>query len=193
MIHHLTHINNLNNILTQGLKARNFINSFINTANQSIINGRQTISNYNLNNYVPFHLNYFQEEYGISYNFNVLNTYGRHNMIYLIFDFEELSTNLYCLYHPTSNFSKVLSSYSDYITKLNSEYASLSLQGRLNFTSNQVQQLLMSEILAYKDYPLTHLKEIRVYNSFAQSFVQTILNNHNMGHVIVNYNNKFFR
>ena len=64
-IHHLTHIENLEDILEKGLKPRNELNQneFRNTANDEIINKREKYQSNNdnnkiknLNNYIPYFL-----------------------------------------------------------------------------------------------------------------------------------------
>ena len=66
-IHHLTHIENLGSILEKGLKPRNELNQneFRNTANDEIVNKRGKYQSNNdnnkiknLNNYIPFHINW---------------------------------------------------------------------------------------------------------------------------------------
>lgn len=52
LIYHLTALDNLEAILTKGLLPRNGLTDFVDVADESIINHRQTIG---LDNYVPFH------------------------------------------------------------------------------------------------------------------------------------------
>ena len=63
-IHHLTHINNLDNILKNELMARNKLKEldyeFTDTAENDIILKRNE-----LNNCIPFHFSFIQEVYGI--------------------------------------------------------------------------------------------------------------------------------
>lgn len=69
-IHHLTHINNLDNILKNELMARNKLKKldyeFTDTAENDIILKRNE-----LNNCIPFHFSFIQEIYGIPYNYAV--------------------------------------------------------------------------------------------------------------------------
>ena len=90
-IHHLTHIENLKNILEKGLKPRNKLekNEFRNTADNKIINKREeyksnnsNIEIKNLNDYIPFHINELQEQYRIPYNYVVCKKEGNENMIF---------------------------------------------------------------------------------------------------------------
>ena len=109
-MHHVTHIKNLENILKSGkLMARNFLkHEFTDTADHGIINSRINVNNIDLNNYVPFHNDKFQTEYGIPYNYRVCKNNGKSNMIYLVFDtfkvtFSPFNECLYYMYHPTSS------------------------------------------------------------------------------------------
>ncbi|MGL5950698.1 MAG: DarT ssDNA thymidine ADP-ribosyltransferase family protein, partial [Cetobacterium sp.] len=152
-MHHLTHIENLEKIIKDGfLKSRNFMDSkFTDTANQSIINSRSNVNGKNLNNYVPFHWNNFQKDYKIPYNTDVLGRVGCENMIFLSGKIPEFSTNLYFLFHPTSQYKKEYTDFDKYLEYLTKEHGFLQKEAylknpwwELDFSDNKVKQFLMS-------------------------------------------------
>ena len=69
-MHHISHINNLENILKNGLKSRNELLSqdidFEDTADCKIVEKRGI-----LNNYIPFHIDWIQDVHGIPYNYTI--------------------------------------------------------------------------------------------------------------------------
>lgn len=79
-MHHITHIDNLESILKNGLKSRNELLNNINfkdTADPEIITKRES-----LNNYIPFHIDWVQNEHGIPYNYVVCQKNDYDNMIF---------------------------------------------------------------------------------------------------------------
>ena len=105
-LHHISHINNLENILKNGLKSRNELLSqdidFEDTADCKIVEKRGI-----LNNYIPFHINWVQKVHKIPYNYTICNNNGYDNMIFLWVDpikaLEKYSMK-YFLYHPISSY-----------------------------------------------------------------------------------------
>lgn len=106
-LHHITHIDNLESILKNGLKSRNELLSntdidFEDTADPDIIQKRGIF-----NNYIPFHSDWIQNSHGIPYNYVICNKHGYDNMIFLYINPEKASKKYlmkYFLYHPISNY-----------------------------------------------------------------------------------------
>lgn len=107
VIHHLTHLNNLENILKNGLMGRNKLKElkckFTDTAENDIILKRNE-----LNNYIPFHFSFIQKEYGIPYNYVVCKKEKPENMIFLVATIKVNESKIldFLLYHPVSSYSK---------------------------------------------------------------------------------------
>ena len=90
-LHHITHIDNLESILKNGLKSRNELLSntdidFEDTADPDIIQKRGI-----LNNYIPFHSDWIQNSHRIPYNYVICNKHGYDNMIFLYINPEKAS------------------------------------------------------------------------------------------------------
>lgn len=108
-LHHITHIDNLESILKNGLKSRNELLSntdidFEDTADPDIIQKRGI-----LNNYIPFHSDWIQNSHRIPYNYVICNKHGYDNMIFLYINPEKASKKYlmkYFLYHPLSSYVK---------------------------------------------------------------------------------------
>lgn len=201
-MHHITHIKNLENILKAGgLIARNFLErEFTDTANHDIISNRKCINGEDLNNFVPFHNDHLQKEYGISYNFDVCETYGKENMIYLIFNPSEVTSSpfgkyLFYVYHPASTYAELCQNLGVLTIKLNEELKclpKLSSCNRLNLRSKKVQKYLMSEILIHEYVSLRHLKFIYVYNEEIKDKVENYLKKYNFNGIKVEVEKTFY-
>ena len=152
VIHHLTHLNNLDNILKNGLMDRNKLKEleceFTNTVENDIISKRNE-----LNNYIPFHFSFIQEKYGILYNYSVCKKYNPKNMIFLV---AEIKVNEYkfldfLLYHPVSSYSKNLSSFTSLSNTFTEEIKKYTNElGFIEYSEQEVKNLLMSELLFNK-------------------------------------------
>lgn len=177
MVHHLTHFDNLNNIIKQGLLARNFIPEFKDIANPDII-----IKRNNLNDYVPLHFNSLQEKYGISYNHAICNNYKKENLIYLVFNilllYGKFENILYFVYHPVSDFKIECHELLEMNIKLNEEFNKLPKKyaKRPNYNSHRVQEYFMSEILIKEKIDFSLVSKIIVYSDEAKEKVKEILN-----------------
>ena len=122
-MHHISHINNLENILKNGLKSRNELLSqdidFEDTADCKIVEKRGI-----LNNYIPFHINWVQKVHKIPYNYTICNNNGYDNMIFLWVDpikaLEKYSMK-YFLYHPISSYCMEFDNLEDFSAKFKSE------------------------------------------------------------------------
>lgn len=181
-MHHITHIKNLKSILNCGyLKARNFLNdnSFTDTANSAIILKRENVDGENLNNYVPLHCDFLQEQYGINYNYNVCCKYGSKNMIFLIFPQEIIKNynSLFYVFHPISNHKIKITNWSSFTHKILEEHRLLEKRedGKPNFKSDKVQDFFTSEILIKNEIELKDLKKIIVSNEETKLKVLKIL------------------
>ena len=114
-IHHLTHINNLDNILKNELMARNKLKEldyeFTDTAENDIILKRNE-----LNNCIPFHFSFIQEVYGIPYNYAVCKKRKPEEMIFLVATIKVDNSKLldFLLYHPVSEYCEKFSSFSSF-------------------------------------------------------------------------------
>lgn len=201
-MHHITHIKNLENILkSKKLIARNFLkHEFTDTANHGIINSRIRVNDKDLNDYVPFHNDNFQIEYGIPYNYRVCKNNGKSKMIYLIFDsikvtFSPFNKCLYYIYHPTSNYYKECYSFGEFLEMTNLELNNLPkiFKNKLDFSSHYVKEYLMSEILVYDYVSLDYLKKIFVYNNETKEKVEELLKKYKYENIKVYKNSKFYR
>jgi len=177
-IHHLTHIENLKNILEKGLKPRNKLekNEFRNTADNKIINKREeyksnnsNIEIKNLNDYIPFHINELQEQYRIPYNYVVCKKEGNENMIFLSCKTENLFSDeiIYQLYHPVSNYKYeyVSNNEKEFIKKLEEEKNKLKCEYNFDYSNPRVKEFLMSEILVKGILYLNDNWKICVYSN----------------------------
>ena len=179
-IHHLTHIENLESILKNGLMSRNKLKkdniSFDDTANKNIIEKRNE-----LNNYIPFHINKLQKEQGIPYNYQVCNHHKPENMIFLNYNTDNLSNyNIKCfLYHPTSKYTKEFS-LNDFENKLIFEEKKLIKDGKLDYKDNKIQQFLMSEVLINSTIYLDKNWIIISYSEIQKQKIMKILKKFNI-------------
>lgn len=194
-MHHMTHIENLEGILEKGLVCRNNINLFKDTANSGIVEGRGKVSGYDLNDYVPFHLNFFQKKHGIGYNYEVLNRYGRENMLFIVLEILPTEYKLiYSLYHPTCRFGKILDDFNDFSNRVNNIYVSLlGINDRLDYTKEEVQQFLKSEVLVYNNVKVSQIKEIYVYTEVMKKKVEKLLEMKEIIGIEVIVNPSFYR
>ena len=192
LAHHLTHINNLNNILRTGLLARNYLfDYFEDTANYDIVHKRGK-----LNDYIPFHLNYLQNKYGIPYNYSVCKEYGVDDMIFLSFPVESFKReNLKYLYHPVSKYRKRYDTGKEFIYAIGIEEKKLIEEfEEMKYNENKCKEFLMSEILVHKSMQLDNNCVIYVYSNDTKIRVEEILKNNKFKiKVIVDENKKFFR
>lgn len=182
MIHHITKIENLKKIFLSGwIYSRNKVNNFSDTADESIIKARNNINEINLNNYVPFHLNYFQERYKIPYNTVVIGNNGKENMVYLIMDNFSNKKALYYCYHPASIYQKNYQGYELFISNLSENYIRLKAEAKkihpcweLDYSNNEVKQFLMSELLFYSEISVKDISRIIVYSEDVKKKIEDI-------------------
>lgn len=200
-MHHITRIENLESILkSKFLVARNFAkNNFIDTANNDIIEKRRSVNGKDLNDYVPFHNDHLQRKYGIPYNYIVCKKNGKANMIYLIFDTLKVVSlphddYLFYVYHPVSLYSKKCSCLGELQEKLSKEFSTLPRlsKSKIDFSSTQVKEYLMSEILVRHLVSLRYLSKIYVYNKETGLKVRLLLNKYNYQDISVVVNSNFY-
>lgn len=196
-MHHLTHINNLKLILKEGLKSRNFNNQdFVDTADSEMIEERKSIYGKDLNEYVPFHLNFLQINHMIGYNYVVLRNNGMTNMVYLILDYPFTEKKILCyLHHPASRYAIEYSDLKTFISELFKTYNELKNKNgnKLNFKDHQTQQFLKSEILIYKKVSIDKIKEIVVFSKDVEKQIVDLLRELNITHIKTIVNINFFR
>ncbi|MGL5051078.1 MAG: DarT ssDNA thymidine ADP-ribosyltransferase family protein [Cetobacterium sp.] len=196
-MHHLTPIDNLASILSKGILARNSINNFSDTADPDIIQERKNICGLDLNNFVPFHLDFLQKDHEISYNYIVLRNNGKENMVFIISNPEKLKfsvTNMiYFLYHPASNYAKKFLEWADYSKTTTKEYSILKKEneGKLNYRDNKTQQFLMSEILVPDFFKIKNIEKLIVFGEVSKKRVEKILDQYNVD-IEVEIDKKFF-
>ena len=153
-MHHITHINNLESILKNGLKSRNELLSqesiiFEDTADPDIIRKRES-----LNNYIPFHIDWFQNAHGIPYNYVICNKNGYDNMIFLYIDSKKAKEKYlmkYFFYHPTSNYCTECKNLEDFSKKFKTEKQELEEKLSFDYNEQQVKEFRMSEFLILKN------------------------------------------
>ena len=152
-MHHITHINNLENILKNGLKSRNELLSqeidFEDTADRKIVEKRSI-----LNNYIPFHIDWIQDVHGIPYNYAIFEKNGYDNMIFLWVDPIKANKKYlikYFLYHPISNYCIKFDNLKDFSTKFKSEKERLIREYDFDYNNQEVKEFRMSEILILKN------------------------------------------
>lgn len=199
-MHHLTHINNLKDILENNLNARTYTPHFVDTALKGIVDKRNLVDGFNLNSYVPFHLNHMQIKYEISYNHSVIE--GKEDeMIFLIFDFKNIKNKyqdiLYYVYHPVSIFKIKCSSLDEMVLKIKTEAEKLPKYSsdRLSYTK-QSQELFMSEILVKQSVDSSFIKQIIVHSKNTKDYVEEILKTTGFSNeivVIIDTKYKFFK
>ena len=148
-IHHLTHINNLDNILKNELMARNKLKEldyeFTDTAENDIILKRNE-----LNNCIPFHFSFIQEVYGIPYNYAVCKKRKPEEMIFLVATIKVDNSKLFdfLLYHPVSEYCEKFNSFSSFYNSFLEEIKKYTNEiGFINYSEQEVKNLLMSEQL----------------------------------------------
>lgn len=178
-IHHLTHIDNLRGIIKNGILCRNSLqDNYKDTADPNIISERKI-----LNNYVPFHINVLQKDYGIPYNYNVLKRYGKENMIFLLKTHSVCNSDLLFLYHPISDYAQLFKDISKYKNAIKFEILSLPehpIFGGIDYSNNRVKQFLMSEVLIKNSVPFSEIIAIVVFNDSAKIKVDNILQEYNI-------------
>lgn len=153
-LHHITHIDNLESILKNGLKSRNELLGstdidFEDTADPDIIQKRDF-----LNNYIPFHIDWIQNSHGIPYNYVICNKYGYNNMIFLYINPEKASKKYsmeYFLYHPLSNYVKKYNNLKDFSNSFKLELEKLKKEYNFDYNIQQVKEFRMSEVLILKN------------------------------------------
>ena len=149
-LHHITHIDNLESILKNGLKSRNELLGnpdidFKDTADPDIIQKRGF-----LNNYIPFHSDWIQNSHGIPYNYVACNNNGYDNMIFLCINPEEASKKYlmkYFLYHPLSNYVKEYNNLKDFSNSFKLELETLQKEYNFDYNIQQVKEFRMSEFI----------------------------------------------
>ena len=189
-IHHLTHIENLENILEKGLKPRNELkkNEFRNTSNDEIINKREKYQSNNdnnkiknLNNYIPFHINELHKKYGIPYNYVVCKKEGNKNMIILSCKTENLLSKevIYQLYHPVSNYKYeyISNNEKEFIKKLEEEENKLRNEYNFDYSNQRVKEFLMSEILVKGVLYLDNKWKIYMYSDEIKNKIKKCIGN----------------
>lgn len=197
-IHHLTHIENLDSILKNGLMSRNELKNigcdYKDTANIEIIEKRG-----GLENNIPFHIDYLQKKYGIPYNWSVLKVNKKENMIFLNCATESLTLNKitlnYFLYHPISKNNHEFKNLDEFIKNLRKEEEKLpKYNGGLNYKDREVQQFLMSEILIEDRLNIDFNWKIIVCSEEQSKKVKKILKNNNIDvEISIDKYNYFYR
>lgn len=200
-IHHLTHINNLDNILKNELMARNKLKEldyeFTDTAENDIILKRNE-----LNNCIPFHFSFIQEVYGIPYNYAVCKKRKPEEMIFLVATIKVDNSKLldFLLYHPVSEYCEKFSSFSSFYNSFLEEIKKYTNEiGFINYSEQEVKNLLMSELLFNCDkIKIDKNWQIWVYS---EKIKEKILNKYeinyknieNLPEVMVDINKIYFR
>jgi putative appr-1-p processing domain-containing protein len=200
-IHHLTHINNLDNILKNELMARNKLKKldyeFTDTAENDIILKRNE-----LNNCIPFHFSFIQEIYGIPYNYAVCKKRKPEDMIFLVATIKVDESKLldFLLYHPVSKYSKKISSFSSFYNNFLEEMKKYTNEiGFINYSEQEVKNLLMSELLVNCDkIKIDKNWQIWVYSQevkleIEKKFEKNYENTENLPEIIVDKNKIYFR
>ena len=200
-IHHLTHINNLDNILKNELMARNKLKEldyeFTDTAENDIILKRNE-----LNNCIPFHFSFIQEVYGIPYNYAVCKKRKPEEMIFLVATIKVDESKLldFLLYHPVSKYSKKNSSFSSFYNNFLEEMKKYTNEiGFINYSEQEVKNLLMSELLVnYDKIKIDKNWQIWVYSQevkleIEKKFEKNYENTENLPEIIVDKNKIYFR
>ncbi len=197
-IHHLTHINNLENILMYGLKSRNFLNKasieFEDTAEIGIIKKREK-----LNNCIPFHIDEIQEKHGVPYNFTVCKVHSPENMVFLLTDTSKLPQEKiqYLLGHPASNDYSMYSDEKEFVDNFNKRYEKIVeiYEGRFPYNEQDVKSLLMSEVLLDFEEISLNLSDwdFIVFSEVAKRRVDKILNEYFVEKKAIIDENKFFK
>ena len=200
-IHHLTHINNLDNILKNELMARNKLKEldyeFTDTAENDIILKRNE-----LNNCIPFHFSFIQEVYGIPYNYAVCKKRKPEEMIFLVATIKVDESKLldFLLYHPVSKYSKKISSFSSFYNSFLEEIKKYTNEiGFINYSEQEVKNLLMSELLVnYDKIKIDKNWQIWVYSQevkleIEKKFEKNYENTENLPEIIVDKNKIYFR
>ena len=149
-MHHITHIDNLESILKNGLKSRNELLGktdidFKDTADPDIIQKRGI-----LNNYIPFHSDWIQNSHGIPYNFVICNKYGYDNIIFLYINPEKALKKFsmkYFLYHPISNYCIECENFKIFSEKFKLEKQKLIEEYNFNYSNEKVKEFRMSEFI----------------------------------------------
>ena len=200
-IHHLTHINNLDNILKNELMARNKLKKldyeFTDTAENDIILKRNE-----LNNCIPFHFSFIQEIYGIPYNYAVCKKRKPEDMIFLVatIKVDEYKLIDFLLYNPVSKYSKKISSFSSFYNNFLEEMKKYTNEiGFINYSEQEVKNLLMSELLVNCDkIKIDKNWQIWVYSQevkleIEKKFEKNYENTENLPEIIVDKNKIYFR
>ena len=187
-IHHLTHINNLDNILKNELMARNKLKElnyeFTDTAENDIILKRNE-----LNNCIP-------------YNYAVCKKRKPEDMIFLVATIKVDNSKLldFLLYHPVSEYCEKFSSFSSFYNSFLEEIKKYTNEiGFINYSEQEVKNLLMSELLFNCDkIKIDKNWQIWVYS---EEIKEKILNKYeinyknieNLPEVMVDINKIYFR
>lgn len=198
MMHHITHIQNLDSILSEKylysrniLKQKNY--SFEDTADQSIIKGRECNRHMkDFNDYVPFHLDFIQKNWGIGYNYVEIEKYGKKSLVYLIFAIPTENV-IYSLFHPLSIYSRILKDKEIFIEDLKKElkYLPKRADKKPDFSIDKVQQFFKTEILVKDKIGVEQIREIYVYDGDVKEKVKSILSKHNIKTPVI-VNTSFF-
>ncbi|EKA93187.1 DarT ssDNA thymidine ADP-ribosyltransferase family protein [Fusobacterium periodonticum] len=200
-IHHLTHINNLDNILKNELMARNKLKEldyeFTDTAENDIILKRNE-----LNNCIPFHFSFIQEVYGIPYNYAVCKKRKPEEMIFLVATIKVDNSKLFdfLLYHPVSEYCEKFNSFSSFYNSFLEEIKKYTNEiGFINYSEQEVKNLLMSELLVnYDKIKIDKNWQIWVYSQevkleIEKKFEKNYENTENLPEIIVDKNKIYFR
>lgn len=201
IIHHLTHKNNTDNILENGLMGRNKLQElgyeFTDTAENDIILKRNE-----LNNYIPFHFSFIQERYGIPYNYSVCKKEIAENMMFLVATIKANESKFldFLLYHPISKNSKKFSSFSSFYENFLEEIKKYTNEiGFIDYSEQEVKNLLMSELLLkYDKIKIDKNWQIWVYSQeIKEEILKKIAENHedieNLPEVVVDIDKIYFR
>lgn len=176
MMHHITHIDNLENILKFGLCSRNFLikngYSFKDTANLEIISKRGE-----LNNSIPFHINCMQKSHQIPYNYILCEEKGYDNMIFLCVNPKKVKYKLkYILYHPTSIYAKEYDDLETFKRRYIEELNRLKKEFDFSYHNNEVKEFRMSEILISENsVKLDENWKIKIYSEKNRQKIEDLL------------------
>lgn len=197
-IHHITHIDNLDGIIKNGILPRKILNkdnkNYKDTADPKIILEREAL---NLNEYIPFHINSIQKKHGIPYKYQVCKDIGKEFFIVLSLNFSNYNQeiNKLYLYHPVSSLGREITNLSDYINKINEEYSKLPLNenGYKDYRNYKVQEFFMSEVLIKNCVPFDRIDCIYVFKEETEKEVNKILEKYKDLKIKIEVDSNFFR
>lgn len=180
-IHHLTHIDNLESIFKNGLVSRSKLErekkKFTDTAETDIIEKRGS-----LNNLIPFHFSFIQEEWGIPYNYSVCKKVESENVVFFEVEvkYSQVPQIKFILQHPVSNNPSCFDDYEEFKLSFDNEIRKYTdFSGFINYANQEVKKLFMSEIIFdFNDLKINERWKIYVYSDKVKERVEKILDNY---------------